>query len=318
LVERLRQIADAPNERHPNVSPLMGMEGSYRVRQGNWRAVFSIEEGDVIVDRIAHRPEGLPMSAIKILNETDDTVTLKREDWIALLTALEDAEDRAAIGQRKARERQTGKERTRADYLTADEAMRLLDGENRVKVWREKRGLSQRTLAAHANIASSYLAEIESGRKPGSNNAVRKIAAALQVAVEDLDPRQNRLRELDSGPVVLRLNQISAGTSAGGRAAWADRMEQPTLRDALEFVRDEWTTMRSRSPYIIDGKGRSSTPPRNFSERWNANGLPRSAFPSRVARKSYPSQITMPACIFCRFALPIMQGSPLAQPLAER
>jgi transcriptional regulator with XRE-family HTH domain len=168
---------------------------------------------------------------------------------------LENAEDRAAVGQRKARERLIGIERTRADYLTADEAMRLLDGENPVKVWREKRGLSQRTLAAHANIASSYLAEIESARKPGSNNAVRKIAAALQVAVEDLDPRQNRLRELDSGPVVLCLSQISAGTSVGGCAAWADRMPQSTLRGALELVRDEWITMRSRSPYIIDEKG---------------------------------------------------------------
>ena len=57
LLDRLRQIAESPDERHPNVSALTGEPGSYRVRQGDWRAVFSVEDGDVIVDRVAHRRE---------------------------------------------------------------------------------------------------------------------------------------------------------------------------------------------------------------------------------------------------------------------
>jgi mRNA interferase RelE/StbE len=57
LLDRLQQIAETPAERHPNVSALAGTAGTYRVRQGNWRAVFSIEDGDVIVDRVAHRRE---------------------------------------------------------------------------------------------------------------------------------------------------------------------------------------------------------------------------------------------------------------------
>jgi len=57
LLERLQFIAAAPNRRHPNVTPLSGEAGSYRLRQGQWRAVFSIEDGDVILDRIAHRRE---------------------------------------------------------------------------------------------------------------------------------------------------------------------------------------------------------------------------------------------------------------------
>jgi mRNA-degrading endonuclease RelE of RelBE toxin-antitoxin system len=55
LLERLRRIADAPNERLAGVSSLAGMEGSYRVRQGDWQAVFSIDNGDVVVNRVAHR-----------------------------------------------------------------------------------------------------------------------------------------------------------------------------------------------------------------------------------------------------------------------
>ena len=57
LLDRLERIADAPEKLHPNVVPLAGEPGVFRVRQGNWRAVFSIEEGDVIVDRVAHRRE---------------------------------------------------------------------------------------------------------------------------------------------------------------------------------------------------------------------------------------------------------------------
>ncbi len=57
LLDRLEKIADAPQKLHPNVVPLVGEPGVFRVRQGNWRAVFSLEEGDVIVDRVAHRRE---------------------------------------------------------------------------------------------------------------------------------------------------------------------------------------------------------------------------------------------------------------------
>ena len=57
LLDRLEKIAGVPGKPHPNVAPLVGEPGVFRVRQGDWRAVFSIEEGDVIVDRVAHRRE---------------------------------------------------------------------------------------------------------------------------------------------------------------------------------------------------------------------------------------------------------------------
>jgi len=57
LLDRIEKIAEAPEKLHPNVVPLVGEPGVFRVRQGNWRAVYSIEEGEVIVDRVAHRRE---------------------------------------------------------------------------------------------------------------------------------------------------------------------------------------------------------------------------------------------------------------------
>jgi mRNA-degrading endonuclease RelE of RelBE toxin-antitoxin system len=57
LMERLRAIAAAPNSLHPNVLPLVGRPGVFRVRQGDWRAMFRIEDADVILIRVAHRRE---------------------------------------------------------------------------------------------------------------------------------------------------------------------------------------------------------------------------------------------------------------------
>jgi mRNA interferase RelE/StbE len=57
LLDRLEKIAEAPEKLHPNVVALVGEPGAFRLRQGNWRAVFSIEDGDVIVEWVPHRRE---------------------------------------------------------------------------------------------------------------------------------------------------------------------------------------------------------------------------------------------------------------------
>jgi len=57
LLDRLEKIALKPNALHASFQALAGDKGVFRVRQGDWRAVFSIEDGNVIVDRIAHRRE---------------------------------------------------------------------------------------------------------------------------------------------------------------------------------------------------------------------------------------------------------------------
>ncbi len=70
------------------------------------------------------------MNAIRILAETSDSVTISRTDWADLLAELEDLEDRAAVAERRADEAVHGKEAVRRNYLTADETLRLLEGEN--------------------------------------------------------------------------------------------------------------------------------------------------------------------------------------------
>jgi DNA-binding XRE family transcriptional regulator len=126
------------------------------------------------------------MNAVKTLSETQDTVTVSRGDWMQLLRELEDAQDLAVVVERRRREAATGKQAARRNYLSAREARRLLDGESPVKVWREKRERSQRELATTAGVSAGYLAEIETGRKPGSAAALARLAKALQVQIEDL------------------------------------------------------------------------------------------------------------------------------------
>lgn len=192
------------------------------------------------------------MSTIKIITESKDTVTISRDDWESLQDELEELQDCAAVAERRTYERQMGKENARRDYLTGDEAIRLLNGESPLKIWREKRGLSQRALATAANIASGYLAEIESGSKPGSDNAFRKLAVVLRVPSDELRARWYRMRDPDYGPVLLSLSPAAAGGSPGNRGGWVDRMDFPTLRDALDFVREQWSSLRPQAPWIAD------------------------------------------------------------------
>ena len=65
-------------------------------------------------------------------------------------------------------------------------AKRIADGEHPVRVWREYRGMKASELAAVANIAASYLSDIENGKKPGSIKAMKRIATVLNLTVDDL------------------------------------------------------------------------------------------------------------------------------------
>ena len=58
LKERLQNIARNPRARHPGVEPLTGRDHEYRVRQGNWRAIYTVtDKGDVEVIHVRHRRE---------------------------------------------------------------------------------------------------------------------------------------------------------------------------------------------------------------------------------------------------------------------
>jgi ribosome-binding protein aMBF1 (putative translation factor) len=123
--------------------------------------------------------------AIRPLAENGDTVVLRRADYEVLLRQVEDAVDAAQLREAEARVA-AGED----EYVPAEVTRRLMTGEVPVRVWREHRGLSARALASRAGVSAAYLSQIETGKKPGSFDAMAKLARALGVAMEDLEPWQ--------------------------------------------------------------------------------------------------------------------------------
>jgi DNA-binding Xre family transcriptional regulator len=108
-------------------------------------------------------------------------VMLPEADYRALLAALEEVADAAAAREALAK-LASGEE----ELVPAAVVDRLLAGENRIKVWREHRGLTISELAAAAGLSQPYVSQIESGARKGGRKALGVLAKALGVEAGDL------------------------------------------------------------------------------------------------------------------------------------
>jgi DNA-binding XRE family transcriptional regulator len=111
----------------------------------------------------------------------NEMVTIPRVEYDRLRTAAEDLADLQAYDAAKASVA-LGED----ELLPSDVVDRLLAGESPVRVYRRLRGLTQAALAARAGVGRVTVAEIETGRKTGSVATLRRLAAALEVTVDDL------------------------------------------------------------------------------------------------------------------------------------
>lgn len=108
-------------------------------------------------------------------------VVLPEATFLAMREALEDREDVEAVRAFR-RKLAAGEE----ELVPSAVVNRILDGENKVRVWREHRGMTARALAEAAGLSAPYLSELESGKKEGSVAALKKIAAALNLDLDDV------------------------------------------------------------------------------------------------------------------------------------
>ena len=107
-----------------------------------------------------------------------EVVAVSRETYDDLVAAAEDRAARSSFAATRDEE-----------SLPAALAYRIaIDGENPITVWRAHRGMTLTALAKATSCAKGYLSEIESGAKPGSMAVRRRIAAALGVDLDDLEP----------------------------------------------------------------------------------------------------------------------------------
>ncbi len=109
----------------------------------------------------------------------DAMVVLPESDYRALVEAVEDAIDLAAVREFD-RKFPAGEE----ELIPAEIVDRILAGENRVRVWREHRGMSIKTLAEAAGVTPAYLSQVETGKRDGTLETYRKLAAALRVTLD--------------------------------------------------------------------------------------------------------------------------------------
>ena len=107
-------------------------------------------------------------------------VVLPIAEWRRLMAQLEDLEDALDI--------ETIANDPNRRTIPAAVVDRLLDDEHPLKVWREHRGLGRAKLAAMAGFTPGHIGHLETGRRHGTPDTLRRIATALDVTVDDLVP----------------------------------------------------------------------------------------------------------------------------------
>lgn len=127
----------------------------------------------------------------------EDMVVLPKADYDRLLAAARDKLEDEADAREAARilaRLESGEEET-----LPFEVVKRLRAENRIKVLREYRGMTQRELAAAAELNPLYLSQIECGRATGGIKSLTRLAEALGVEVEMVTPATPAGREIGTG-----------------------------------------------------------------------------------------------------------------------
>lgn len=106
----------------------------------------------------------------------DDMAILPRADYEALIRRLSELEeDDADLALYDARKAEI------SPALPAEISMRMLKGESLLKAIRNWRGLTQVEVDARTGIGQGYLSDLESGRRKGADETLRKLASIYDV-----------------------------------------------------------------------------------------------------------------------------------------
>ena len=115
--------------------------------------------------------------------EEPEYVVLPIEDYLEMISLLEDIEDRYAVDKALI-DCQEG------TTVPGEVVNSILNGTSPLRAWRVNRGFTLDSLAKRVGVSKSYLSQIENNRKPGSLNLYRRISTVLNVAVDDLVYRE--------------------------------------------------------------------------------------------------------------------------------
>lgn len=107
----------------------------------------------------------------------NEMITIPREEYDRLREAAEDLEDvlayRAAVADRR-------------EGIPSEIVDRILDGEPPVRAFRAWRGLSAAELARRSGVHPVQVHEIETGKKRGGVDTLKRLADSLGVRLDDV------------------------------------------------------------------------------------------------------------------------------------
>ena len=106
---------------------------------------------------------------------------LPYEVYVRMIEILEDARDIA-----DAKEIANRIAQGEGEYYPSEVVNAILGGENKIKVFREYRGITQETLAEKINKSVAMVRKLENGSSDGSISTIKAISDALKVDVEML------------------------------------------------------------------------------------------------------------------------------------
>ncbi len=112
-------------------------------------------------------------SKVVVLGISDYERLLALEEDLADIRAADMAERRHAAGE---------------EYVPMELVERIIAGESPLRVWRTYRGLTLTQLAKLAGATQPMLSQLENGKLQGRPALWRKLAAALDVSIEDILP----------------------------------------------------------------------------------------------------------------------------------
>ena len=64
--------------------------------------------------------------------------------------------------------------------------LKLVSGENPIRVWRQYRGKTMQELAKQIGVTQSYLSQLESSKRQASQKVLKLLAINLNVDIEEL------------------------------------------------------------------------------------------------------------------------------------
>lgn len=118
-----------------------------------------------------------------IKTEAGELVVLTRAEYDGLLARLETEDEDIAIFDARMAELASGSERR----LPAEVTRFMVGGDSLLKALRRWRNMTEAQLSSKTNLAQSYISDLESGRRTGASDTLRRIAEALDIDPQWLD-----------------------------------------------------------------------------------------------------------------------------------